>query len=481
MAVMESYCGDDESSGFYGIATHPPCEYRNGMPCEPCNELTEIEAQIEDLQKDLHDKHRQVRVKRNHVHSPLVHRFPLEIVSHIFTLAFPPRETNSCYHPRERVLSLILTRVCHTWRDLALSIPRLWCDISVNAEYPNFPLLDHQIAHSGMVPLSIHLFTSTSGPLLQYAPAARQALSFVRKQLHRTASFCLVLEDNFIELFNSNLQAAPALKELHVHCRRLSITTTTSWLLRVAIEPPRPRRVLLDGVSYKQVSIDWTNVSSLVLRRCCIDGSFPETSLPALRVLEIAAWETLTTLEPMICDLLHRSLCPLQVLNICEWVWDTEEGTTRVLLDVLEIANRLQQLTLQLMVYKKDSSIEPLLRRLSRRDRSFLPCLQSLCLRISCIPPLGLLLEAMSTNDLTTTPLQELILELDETDCNPIPVSDLLQILRLRAAGKTISITYSSSWDHFSGAVDAVEYSKRIHGVGDMSSFSVVTLKTQEF
>ena len=61
----------------------PLCVHRNGMKCESCNELNEIEAQLEEL----HERHRQARVKQNYIHSPLIHQFPFEIVSAIFTLA----------------------------------------------------------------------------------------------------------------------------------------------------------------------------------------------------------------------------------------------------------------------------------------------------------------------------------------------------------------------------------------------------------
>src|SRR6267154_5720814 len=72
----------------------PPCEYHDGMPCEPCFEIAQIEAQIENLHsrlKDLRQQHRQASLRRNHLHSPLIHRFPLEIVTDIFTNAFPHR------------------------------------------------------------------------------------------------------------------------------------------------------------------------------------------------------------------------------------------------------------------------------------------------------------------------------------------------------------------------------------------------------
>ena len=53
------------------------------------------------------------------------------------------------------------------------------------------------------------------------------------------------------------------LKELHFHC--LDDGPSSSFQLRLAIEPPRPRQVCLSCISFDQIRLDWTRVSSLTL------------------------------------------------------------------------------------------------------------------------------------------------------------------------------------------------------------------------
>ena len=489
------------------------------MGCEPCNELTKIEAQIEEL----HERHRQARVKRNYIHSPLIHQFPLEIVTSIFILASPPRE--GCPYcsivPSGEASPLVLIKICHTWRALALSIPRLWSSISIDAENPNFPLLNHQIAHSGVAPLSVYL--SASGfESEQELANAKQAMSLVIKQLHRVASLYLNPTNDFAMACGSipyldYPKTAPLLEELHFHC--VDDGPSSSFQLKLAIEPPRPRQVRLRSISFDQICIDWSSVSSLALEFCDIRMLPPALknlkrldlmhtswgfsmvsqsiqdvtheaewwdaadfmlgmTLPSLRMLDIDIADV-RTLNPITCDFLHRSLCPLQVLTI-HYGGHADNGdgeqVIRALIDVLEITKVLRHLTLRLSDKFLSSGFEPLARRFLSQDRGFLPCLQTLSLETRFIPPIDLLLDAMALNAPPSEvpsgpnnerPLGTLTLGLDIPldEVRPICQEVLVRILQMRAAGKKISIT-CTQW-HFSRPRDLVEHWKSYYGFGE--------------
>ena len=446
---------------FCHIPAHPPCVQHDGMPCEPCNLLTELEAQMQDL----YERHSRVSIRRNCVHSPLIHRFPPEISSYIFTLAFPPQDACFCCvkascsffpppNPCKAPSSLILAKVCHTWRALALSTSVLWRNIYVDAEKPNLPLLDHQIVHSGMIPLSIHLIAKSE--LMQDVAGAEQAVSMVIKELHRTASFYLDIRGDFITLFDSlselhRPKAAPLLNELHAHFELSS--RTRSRLLRLAIEPPRPQHVVLDTIPVNNLVIDWTNLSSLSLDK--VDGflheilasrhlkrlhlSFIEhpepthivnrsiedlsltdqaftlqgSSFPSLQKLDIN-FEDMRKACALLSDFLRRSPCPLKDLTLSS---RDQFGARvmRALMGVLETTTTLQRLTLEPVESERTRQFDSFIRRLSSRDRNFLPCLQRFVLRIYFDPPFDLLVDMMEPNEHPSeiiSPLHELILEL---------------------------------------------------------------------
>jgi len=162
----------------------PSCGRGSGIECQSCKELTGIETQLEE-------RRYQALVKRNYVHSPLVHQFPLKINTCIFLLAFPPQEACSwCSNiPHDKAGPLILTKVCQTWRALALSIPRLWSCISFDTENPNFPLLNHQISHTGTVPLTVFLVFGYGLNQERSLANAKQAMSIISKGLFHFTSF----------------------------------------------------------------------------------------------------------------------------------------------------------------------------------------------------------------------------------------------------------------------------------------------------
>lgn len=410
-----------------------------------------------------------------------------------------------------------LAKICHTWRELAFSTPSLWCNISVNAYEPNLLLLNHRVAHSGVMPLSIHLFwlpnPRPEGP-------SRQAISSVIEQLHRTSSLCLNLPIKSITRLSTVLSspnAAPLLEDLHLHSH-IFVTIP----LKGAIEPPHKRRLLLEYLDCDEIRLDWMNISHLTLKRCRIAGvlsnilaskdlkhfaleycevprgqtivdcrsievlslkSFhsaefmlTKTSLRSLRNLEIDVGDAVDQLYPLIPDFLHRSLCQLQVLIIHDWgKYASEEADDRLvpaLIGALKSANALQHLTLEAYENFPSSNPEPFVQHLLL-ERDFLPCLQTLSLRARYILPIDLMLNVLAADgdsSETTTPvrpLRKFNLELWMTllEIGPLLRDDVLRILQLRAACKTISIRCALRWDLPELTTDVILYWKRKYGL----------------
>jgi len=498
------------------------------MECESCNELTEIEANTGVQLEQLHERHRQARVMRNYTHSPLIHQFPLEIVTYIFNLAFQPPQgcpwcSPWCTRDTEQRSPLVLTMVCHTWRALALSTPRLWSFMSVNAKEPNIPLLNHQIAHSGVVPLVVYLFGPDPG-----LPSAKQAMSLVIKLLHRTARLYLNFNEDDAMVCGSVSdldypKTAPFLKDLHFHAP--DVGPTDPFQFKLAIEPPSPQEVHMDCISFDHVCLDWTRVSSLTVdssriqmlpsasaltslkhlvmlygvtwdllleQRPVVSQSIQDVThkhwdprdfilamtLPALRSLDVDV-TYVETLNPIIFDFLHRSLCPLQVLSIDYNGDDDGEEVIQALISILEITTGLQQLTLRLLDYSFDDllpppSFETLVRRLVSHDRDLLPILQSLSLVTIFTPPIHLLLDAMAPNDPEvhngpnrkwTLRTLDLELKIPPLNVGLIRPEILVQILQIREAeDKKISIRCAWTQGRLSGSCDLIESWKSYYG-----------------
>jgi len=490
------------------------------MPTPSCGHRNGIETQLEE-------RHHQALVKRNYVHSRLIHQFPLEINTYIFLLAFPPQEVCDCSNiPHEKASSLVLTKVCQTWRELALSIPRLWSCISFDTEKPNFPLLNHQIAHSGAVPLTIFLASGLGSKQELSLANAKQAMSIIIKQLHRVVSLYLLFTEEVAMACGSISdldypKTAPHLEELHIHF--LDHDPGSSFQLRLAIEPPRPRQVTLNYISFDQICLDWSNVSSLTLNSCYVHGQPPTLKSLEHLVLEHTCWDlpeerlpvvnhsiqhvtledsdddlmltlTLPSLRTLdvdindtetfgiVCDFLLRSLCPLQALHI-QYAnpYDDYDATQviQALLGVLEITKELQHLTLRFLAVSfvniPSSNFEPLVRRFSESSQNggFLPHLQTLTLETRSIPPIDLLLDAMTFNPFPSEILNgpnkerllrtlnlELCIPFDEV--GPIRQDVLVRVLQIRATGKNISITCTQP-----DGTDLVEHWKSSYGIGE--------------
>ncbi|KIL67326.1 hypothetical protein M378DRAFT_102478 [Amanita muscaria Koide BX008] len=93
------------------------------------------------------------------------HRLPLEIIAEIFVLCLPDFgviEITECFESREPA-PLLLCKVSSSWRSLALSIPRLWNELSIEIANPKVDIdlatamVDGWIARSGELPLSLRL------------------------------------------------------------------------------------------------------------------------------------------------------------------------------------------------------------------------------------------------------------------------------------------------------------------------------------
>ncbi|KAJ7506884.1 hypothetical protein B0H11DRAFT_1903639 [Mycena galericulata] len=126
------------------------------FPLPLCRMAYTPEAGVQKLIKEIssaNTRRREVLRDLNLIFDPMA-RLPVEISSDISV---------RCLHtgpapPDPREVPMILLRICHSWRNLALSIPSLWTSIRVESPSRGFGnLLDIWLKSAGSLPLSISL------------------------------------------------------------------------------------------------------------------------------------------------------------------------------------------------------------------------------------------------------------------------------------------------------------------------------------
>ncbi|PBK74151.1 hypothetical protein ARMSODRAFT_951726 [Armillaria solidipes] len=102
------------------------------------------------------------------MHTLNLNDLPSELLAHIFTDTLP---TDSYVAVSNDAAPLVLSRICHLWRSLALSSPELWCSFQVKPPRCNPRLIQAWLDHSGTCLLSFRVDYSTHP--FSYADAAR--------------------------------------------------------------------------------------------------------------------------------------------------------------------------------------------------------------------------------------------------------------------------------------------------------------------
>ncbi|KDR85977.1 hypothetical protein GALMADRAFT_261608 [Galerina marginata CBS 339.88] len=151
------YCGNLETEA--GEESYFNCNSPHGELCGGCEKLRLLNKQILDAKaalEDLLNQRRELKSKLNHQHKSMIHRLPVEISSLIFefyvVLAARISDTRG---------GLVLGAVCHTWRQIAWSSPRLWTrldiDFGPSIKETHIQLVIEWLGRSGRLPLSISI------------------------------------------------------------------------------------------------------------------------------------------------------------------------------------------------------------------------------------------------------------------------------------------------------------------------------------
>jgi len=161
-------------------------------------------------------------------------------------------------------------------------------------------------------------------------------------------------------------------------------------------------------------------------------------------------------------------------VDISTWTTDPITNALHALVEVLEITDKLQRLSVRLAgsspLY---GGLEPLIQRFN--SSGFLPCLKSLFMMSRFLPPLGSFLDLLLVGDEIADAgvrrsLNEFAYEFwGSLTKYTIPQDDLLRISQLQMAGKTISVTSYADGTPF----DVIENLKRTYVIKPDDSVEV--------
>lgn len=181
---------------------------------DPRQHLEDLEAEIirvEQLLARLVQKRAPLKRKINARFSPVL-QLPVEVTSEIFTTCFPA----DAWEVWDSKTPLDLGKVCHTWRDIAWSMPWLWSTVSLDVpqcSHGHIETLDEWLSRSGQLPLSIRLKFGSDPKACSagICPPMIHVMDVIARSSGRLRDVDLTIPEFLCDRLSSTFLAAPLL------------------------------------------------------------------------------------------------------------------------------------------------------------------------------------------------------------------------------------------------------------------------------
>jgi hypothetical protein len=230
------------------------------------SEITNVEALLRNLAQT------RVHLKRDiNARSTPIFRLPPEISSKIF-VAYLLNNVWSESGWRSRFVSpLIFGGVCSSWRDLAWSMPRLWCSLRLDLTKGIDPALVEQwLVRSGAMLLSIH--ASIYDNILDHRVMAVRALDVVAKSSERWSHIAFQLPFFCYESFKCIENHLPNLESISLSKERWGDGEDEVELEMFSIAP-QLRAVCMQGYYLQTLVLPTRQLTKLCVKSGCLDES----------------------------------------------------------------------------------------------------------------------------------------------------------------------------------------------------------------
>jgi hypothetical protein len=292
--------------------------------------MSELEIRI----KKIHIRRRALRTTMNENHDPLIHRFPPEIASHIFTQYSPPNASSNEFY---KISLLYLGAVCQKWRQLAWATPELWTSLYVscgkkhNDDLPQ--LVTEWLERSASLPLTIR-YVDRWGLISD----GDEIIDILNKHSARWHDMHFEIPAPQLHRLNGSSQEN-SLRRLVLHHPFTRAQGQPSDFSPFSMKSkPSPVDLTLTRVGLRYVDILWNNLTAASVNHIGLDESLELIRLaPLLETLTLQAINPSSDVFPIPdTRIVHFHLHSLELLEI----W--EEAVLSEILDLLRFPSLKQ-------------------------------------------------------------------------------------------------------------------------------------------
>ncbi|KAG2358733.1 hypothetical protein BDR07DRAFT_260272 [Suillus spraguei] len=200
-----------------------------------------------------------------------IRRLPTEILAEIFKYCLPDDEHLA---PASRLAPILLTTVCRRWREIAVSLPILWCRLQLDDWQKSAVGYDSWLRRSAECPLSLKIeYSGNWSELREFLQPYMPQTSILILDFYPCTATNFVMMEDFHALkeltihqhgFLPSPAIYPTLSKLPVSLRRLKISDPPFelWQLRLFTDSAWPH------ITHLEINITGLDTLPHILRMC---------------------------------------------------------------------------------------------------------------------------------------------------------------------------------------------------------------------
>jgi len=270
-------CGDVQNFS----VTHPKpesCKLADGRPCVSCLELETFDSKAEAILERLSEDRRKILTKINQRHDPFIQHLPLELASQVFAFSIPSQDPDDdpgyiplvwddleyhCIQP----FNIVLGAVCHAWRQVAWSTPKLWSTLPISLHrfddraYKDLVL--EWLGRSAQTPLDVFLVYIGLGAPEEYVDMWKPLIDIANGCSSRWRTFNMCAPHPMLAYITGDGQGTSMLECLRVGPRDAELYERSPYRFSLTNVMPMPSHLFSTTMPLRSINIDWSNLITI--------------------------------------------------------------------------------------------------------------------------------------------------------------------------------------------------------------------------